>query len=46
MLWPDDSHIVAVASDVPLDELPVPRLDLGDPAAIVHFILNRTGLAT
>lgn len=46
MLWPDDPHIVAVASDVPLDALPVPRLDLSDPAAIVHFILNRTGLAT
>ncbi len=46
MLWPDDPHIVAVASDVPLTELPVPRLDLDDPAAIVQFILTRTGLAS
>jgi molybdopterin-guanine dinucleotide biosynthesis protein B len=45
MLWPDDPHIVAVASDVPLDDLPLPRLDLDDPTAIVEFILTRTGLA-
>jgi molybdopterin-guanine dinucleotide biosynthesis protein B len=45
MLWPGDPSIVAVASDVPLGELPLPRLDLGDPSAIVHFILGNTGLA-
>lgn len=45
MLWPDDPHIVAVASDVFLNDLPLPQLDLDDPAAIVQFILTRTGLA-
>lgn len=45
MLWQDDSRIVAVASDVALTDLPLPRFDLGDPAAIVQFILNRTGLS-
>ncbi|MDA8231752.1 MAG: molybdopterin-guanine dinucleotide biosynthesis protein B [Magnetospirillum sp.] len=45
MLWPDDPRIVAVASDVPLEGLPLPRLDLGDPAAVAAFILARAGLA-
>jgi molybdopterin-guanine dinucleotide biosynthesis protein B len=45
MLWRDDPYIVAVASDEPLVNLPLPRLDLGDPSAIVQFILHRTGLA-
>lgn len=44
MLWPDDPHIVAVASDVVLNDVPLPRLDLDDPTAIVEFILARTGL--
>jgi molybdopterin-guanine dinucleotide biosynthesis protein B len=46
MIWPDDPYIVAVASDAPLGALPLPRLDLDDSAAIVEFILTRTGLAT
>ena len=46
MIWPDDPYIVAVASDAPLGTLPLPRLDLDDSAAIVEFILTRTGLAT
>lgn len=41
LLQPGDPHIVAVASDVPL-ELPVPRLDLNRPQAIVDFLLRRT----
>ncbi|PKU21362.1 molybdopterin-guanine dinucleotide biosynthesis protein B [Telmatospirillum siberiense] len=45
MLWPDTSRIVAVASDVPLGDLPLPRFDLADPDAIVRFILERTGLS-
>jgi molybdopterin-guanine dinucleotide biosynthesis protein B len=45
MLWPSDPHIVALASDVPLADLPLPSLDLADPSAIVQFILSRTGLA-
>ncbi|HXP96968.1 MAG TPA: molybdopterin-guanine dinucleotide biosynthesis protein B [Telmatospirillum sp.] len=46
MIWPQDPYIVAVASDAPLEDLPLPRLDLDDSSAIVEFILTRTGLAT
>ncbi|MDR3437060.1 molybdopterin-guanine dinucleotide biosynthesis protein B [Telmatospirillum sp.] len=46
MLWPQDPCIVAVASDEPLEGLALPRFDLADPAAIVQFILTRTGLAS
>ncbi|BDU78786.1 molybdopterin-guanine dinucleotide biosynthesis protein B [Mesoterricola sediminis] len=34
-----DPHIVAVASDEALPDLPVPRLDLDDPEAVADFIL-------
>jgi len=44
LLCPDDPEIVAVASDVPLPDLKVPRLDLNDPGAIAEFILAQTGL--
>lgn len=40
-LWPNDPDVVAVASDEPLDGLPVPLLPLNDHAAIVEFILDR-----
>ncbi|MTJ83308.1 MAG: molybdopterin-guanine dinucleotide biosynthesis protein B [Telmatospirillum sp.] len=46
MIWPDDPNIVAVASDVPLEGLALPRFALDDPDAIVHFILTRTGLSS
>lgn len=36
-------HIVAVASDVPLD-LPLPQFDLTDHTSIVDFILRHQGL--
>lgn len=43
-LWPDNPHIVAVASDASPSRLPLPaqlrRLDLNDPPAIVRFILE------
>lgn len=42
LLCTDDPHIVAVASDVPLDGLPVPRLDLNDVPTIADFILERS----
>ncbi|MBL8671130.1 MAG: molybdopterin-guanine dinucleotide biosynthesis protein B [Alphaproteobacteria bacterium] len=45
LLCRDDPKVVAVASDVPLGNLPVPRLDLDDVAAIADFILDRCGLA-
>lgn len=39
-LFPDDSGILAVASDRPLSA-PVPVLALDDPLAVARFILNR-----
>jgi molybdopterin-guanine dinucleotide biosynthesis protein MobB len=42
LLCRDDPHIVAVASDVALDGLPVPRLDLNDVPTIADFILERS----
>lgn len=44
-IWPNDPDIVAVASDVALEGVPVPVLALDDHAAIVAFILSATGLA-
>ena len=40
LLCLQDPHIVAVASDVPLEGLGLPRLDLNDPEAIADFILG------
>jgi molybdopterin-guanine dinucleotide biosynthesis protein B len=36
--------VVAVASDVPLDDIPVPRLDLDDARAIADFVIAHCGL--
>jgi molybdopterin-guanine dinucleotide biosynthesis protein B len=44
LLCPGDPHIVAVASDLPLDRIAVPRLDLNDAPAIADFILRRLEL--
>jgi molybdopterin-guanine dinucleotide biosynthesis protein MobB len=41
-LYPDDPHIVAIASDVAL-AAPLPVLPLADVAAIADFILGRMG---
>ena len=41
-LYPDDPHIVAVASDEPLT-VPRPVLPLADAKAIADFILGETG---
>lgn len=45
-LWPDNPHVVAVASDAPLDALPehLALLDLNDADAIVRFILNTVNI--
>jgi molybdopterin-guanine dinucleotide biosynthesis protein B len=43
LLCPEDPEIVAVASDVPLPSLAIPRLDLNDPDAVADFILIHTG---
>lgn len=42
-LYPDDPHVIAVASDVPL-ETGLPQLDLSDPGAIADFLLVRMAL--
>ncbi len=44
LLQPDDPKIVAVASDAPLEGLPVPALDLNDVSALADFILSHCGL--
>ena len=41
-LYPDDPHIVAIASDETLT-VPLPLLPLGEVAAIADFILGRHG---
>ncbi len=46
LLCAADPQIVAVASDAPLDDLAVPRLDLNDIPAIADFVLARCGLET
>jgi molybdopterin-guanine dinucleotide biosynthesis protein B len=42
-LFPDDPHIIAVASDAPVDTT-LPQFRLDDPAGIAAFILRVTGL--
>lgn len=39
LLFPDDDAIIALACDTPVNT-PLPRLDLGDPAAIAAFIVD------
>ena len=45
LIQPGDPTVRAVASDVPLDALPVPRFDLDNTVAIADFILAETGLS-
>ncbi len=40
LLQPADPHIIAVASDEPLPSVPVPVLDINDPASVARFILD------
>ena len=42
-LYPDDPHLIAVASDAPL-ATDLPQLDINDPAAVAAFVLRVTGL--
>ena len=42
LLYPDDPHIVAIASDEPF-AAPLPLLSLADPAAIAGFMLDHLG---
>ena len=43
-LYVEEPDIVAIASDVPLDGVPLPVVDLNDAAAVADFILDFTGL--
>ncbi len=43
LLHPGDEHVVAVATDEPLDTA-LPQLPLGDPAAVARFIVHHLGL--
>ena len=43
LLYPDDAHVVAVATDEPL-ETELPQFDLDDAAAVCRFILKQLGL--
>jgi molybdopterin-guanine dinucleotide biosynthesis protein B len=43
LLYPEDPHIVAIASDADL-RAPLPVLPLADPSTVVGFILDRLGL--
>ena len=43
-LWPDDPGIIAVAADAALPRSPVPVLDLGAPASVARFIMDRFAL--
>ncbi len=44
LLCTDDPRVVAVASDTPLEGIPVPCLDLNDPGAIAGFVIAHCGL--
>ncbi len=44
LLCHDDPRIVAVASDTPLPELDLPRLELDDVEGIAAFIVDHCGL--
>jgi molybdopterin-guanine dinucleotide biosynthesis protein B len=43
-LHPEDPKVVAVASDAPIDDCPVARLDLNDVEAIADFVIAHCGL--
>jgi molybdopterin-guanine dinucleotide biosynthesis adapter protein len=45
LLAPDDPDIVAIASDVPVPGLALPRFDLNDVAVIAGFIVDHCRLA-
>jgi len=47
LIHPDDPHVVAIASDVPLPQASVPRVSLDDAPAIIDILLERAApLAT
>lgn len=44
LLFPDDPHVIAIATDEPLDTR-LPQLALNDVSAMAVFIINRLGLS-
>lgn len=44
-IHPEDPRVVAIATDAPVPEVPLPRFDLQDVPAIADFIVEHTGLA-
>lgn len=44
LLHPDDPHIVAIASDVPIPRASLPVISIDDIAAIADFIIGHCGL--
>jgi len=44
LIYPDDPHVVAIASDEPF-AAPLPLLPLGDAGAVAAFITDHFGLA-
>jgi molybdopterin-guanine dinucleotide biosynthesis protein B len=44
LIYPDDSHVVAVLSDEPLAGSPLPVIDIDDVAAVADFIVAHCGL--
>ena len=43
LLFPDDPNVVAIATDEPLDTK-LPQVDLDDPEAVAHFIIQHLAL--
>jgi molybdopterin-guanine dinucleotide biosynthesis adapter protein len=41
LLYPSDDHIVAIASDAPLSDVPLPAVDLNDIQAIADLVEQR-----
>jgi molybdopterin-guanine dinucleotide biosynthesis protein B len=41
LIHPDDPHVVAIASDVPLPQASVPRVSLDDTDAVIDILLAR-----
>ena len=43
LLYPEDPHVIAIATDEPLDTS-LPQLDVDDPEAMSRFIIQHLGL--
>ena len=43
LLYPDDPHVVAVATDEPLDTK-LPQFDIDDAEGVARFVIRHLGL--